>query len=166
MKTRITWLLLGIAIMLQAIPVRAQPPEEKKLAALSDIRRELACYCSCSLTVEDCLRSMRCSESTKLSEEVTTMFDAGKNKADILHDMVAKYSETILSAPTKKGFNLLAWILPFAMIGIGGIAAALVIRKWRSQSSPVTVRPSANTTSETADPYARQLEEELKKLAR
>ena len=166
MKSRTTWMLLGIAIMLQAMPVRAQTAEEKKLAELSDIRRELACYCSCSLTVEDCLRSMRCSESAKLSEEVMTMFDAGKNKADILHAMVAKYSETILSAPTKKGFNLAAWILPFAMIGIGGIAAAMVIRKWRSQSSPVTVLPSANVTSETADPYARQVEDELKKLAR
>ncbi len=166
MKSRTTLMLLSLTIILQAMPMRAQTPEEKKLSELSDIRRELACYCSCSLTVEDCLRSMRCSESAKLSEEVTAMFDDGKNKADILHAMVAKYSETILSAPTKKGFNLAAWILPFAMIGIGGIAAAMVIKKWRSQSSPVSVRPAANVNSDTTDPYLRQVEEELKKLER
>jgi cytochrome c-type biogenesis protein CcmH len=155
---------------MMASAAAAQTAEEKKLAALSDIRRELACYCSCSLTVEDCLRSMRCSESAKLSEEVKTMFDAGKKKADILQAMVAKYSETILSAPTKKGFNLAAWILPFAAIGLGGIIAAIVIKKWRSQTTPSALagaRPVANSaTSETADPYLRQVEEELKKLER
>lgn len=162
-------MLFGILVMLQTISARAQTAEEKKLEALADIRRELACYCGCSLTVEDCQRSMRCSESAKLSQEVKSLYAAGKTKTEILQAMVAQYSETILSSPTKKGFNLAAWILPFAAIGIGGIAAAMVIKKWRSQTRPLATaaaEAAATTSASTNDPYASQVEEELKKLER
>ena len=37
----------------------------------------------------------------------------------------SKYGEKILSAPTTQGFNLLAWIMPFAAILAGGALVAL-----------------------------------------
>lgn len=173
MKLNNRWLRTGILAVLWAATVIAQTAEgqtaeEKKLAALSDIRRELACYCSCSLTVEDCLRSMRCSESATLSQQVIELSKSGKSKPEIIQAMVASYGETILSAPTKKGFNLAAWILPFVALGIGGIAAVLVVKKWRTQTSGETV-VAQNTTAvpqggAAGDPYDEKVEEELKQL--
>lgn len=142
--------------------------QEKTLAAISDIRRQLACYCGCSLTVEDCLRSMRCSDSAKLSQQVIDFLNSGKSKPEILQAMVASYGETILSAPTKKGFNLAAWILPFVMLGVGGVAAVKVIRKWRQQSSAGEVVSQEAATvahaGSASDPYGDKVEEELRLL--
>jgi len=171
MKPRILWTVLGLFLVAQTAFPFMQSVEDKNLEALADIRRGLACYCGCSLTVEDCLRSMRCSESAKLSSEVKALFDAGKTKPEILQAMVAQYSESILSAPTKQGFNLTAWILPFAAIGCGAIAAVMMIKKWRSQTAPVptsaasvSVAPTSTTAETTVDSYSRQVEEELKRL--
>jgi len=171
MKTRMLWTVFGLFVVAQTALAFMQSAEDKELEARADVRRELACYCGCSLTVEDCLRSMRCSESAKLSAEIKALFDAGKTKPEILQAMVAQYSESILSAPTKQGFNLTAWILPFAAIGFGAIAAGMMIKKWRSQTAPVPASASSasivatSTTAETTgDSYSRQVEEELKRL--
>jgi cytochrome c-type biogenesis protein CcmH len=172
MKSKVLSVLIAAFTILSAthgmMPsiAAAQSSEEKKLEALADIRRELACYCGCSLTVEDCLRSMRCSESAKLSQQVIDFTAAGKNKAEIIQAMVASYGETILSAPTKKGFNLMAWILPFAALGIGGAIAVVVVKRWNSKKPPlIDVASRASTENQALlDPYAQKVEEELKQL--
>ena len=45
----------------------------------------------------------------------------GKSKPEVLQAMVAQYGERILAAPTKEGFNLTAWIIPFVMLVAGGL---------------------------------------------
>jgi cytochrome c-type biogenesis protein CcmH len=142
------------------------PMDEKKLVELSEIRRELACYCGCSLTVEDCLRSMRCSESAKLSRQVIDLSNTGKSKPEIIQAMLASYGETILSAPTKKGFNLAAWILPFAALGIGGLIVIIVVKMWAGQGKPAGAPAASAKPAAPAepDPYSLRIEEELKRL--
>lgn len=150
------------------LPATDAASQEQKLEALSDIRRQLACYCGCSLTVEDCLRSMRCDESASLSKRVIELAQSGKSKPEILKAMVASYGETILSAPTKEGFNLAAWILPVVMLGIGGFAAVRVIKKWRAQSSEAEAEAAEGTPAAheqvAGDPYDDRVEDELKLL--
>jgi len=170
MKSVILWLFVALLLDTAGVGTVQQLSDEKKLEALSDIRRELACYCGCSLTVEDCLRSMRCSESSKLSEQVIEYDKAGKTKAEIIQAMVATYGETILSAPTKKGLNLAAWVLPFLALGVGGVVALVVVRKWRSQSGSMG-GAAARAATEAAsganvDPYMQKVEDELKQLER
>ena len=42
---------------------------------------------------------------------------AGKDKPEVLSVLLAgKYGEKILSAPTTTGFNLVAWVTPFAVV--------------------------------------------------
>jgi len=177
MRLQITrTLFIGMMAVLWPLPIfsqiaegqatEGQIAEEKKLEALSEIRRELACYCGCSLTVEDCLRSMRCSESAKLSRQVIEMSNAGKSKPEIIQAMVTSYGETILSAPTKKGFNLAAWLLPPLALGIGGLIVIIVVIKWISQTRPVASPNDAavHQDQREKDPYARKVEQELKRL--
>ncbi|MBI3990204.1 MAG: cytochrome c-type biogenesis protein CcmH [candidate division NC10 bacterium] len=54
----------------------------------------------------------------------------GESEEQVKAYFVQKYGEWVLLAPPKKGFNLLAWTLPFLAIlgGLGGIILAL--RKW------------------------------------
>ena len=44
--------------------------------------------------------------------------------------MMDTYGETLLAAPTKKGFNLTAWVTPFLAILVGGCLVVLTLIRW------------------------------------
>ncbi len=43
---------------------------------------------------------------------------------------VAKYGATVLAAPTTQGFDLVAWIAPFAVFAAALLGTILLIRRW------------------------------------
>jgi cytochrome c-type biogenesis protein CcmH len=89
--------------------------------------------------------------------------EQGQSKGEILQFFVERYGETILAAPVKSGFSLIAWLAPVTVIIAGGIVIWLAIRKWvkgekESFPEPVTSLPDSTYDEE----YRRQLEKELK----
>jgi cytochrome c-type biogenesis protein CcmH len=55
---------------------------------------------------------------------------AGESPAQIEAYFVARYGEWILLEPTKKGLNILLYVLPFVLV-FGGVALVVVlVRKW------------------------------------
>jgi cytochrome c-type biogenesis protein CcmH/NrfF len=83
-----------------------------------------------------------------------------KSEREILQAYVAEYGERILAKPTKQGFNLLAWILPFAALLIGGwILWQFLHRHAEPAKAPVTA-------TDPNDPYAQRMERELDEFDR
>ena len=153
----------SIVLLFLSAPVLAQTSADSAgvdVTALSAIRRELACYCGCGMTVQDCLGGMVCSESRALSKEVAQFMQQGKNETQILQAMAAKHGERILSAPTKQGFNLMAWVVPFIMLAAGGAVVAVVVKRWRRQSHPPA--PVVNAEITGVDAYGSRFEEEFR----
>ncbi|AXC11670.1 hypothetical protein ACPOL_2346 [Acidisarcina polymorpha] len=74
--------------------------------------------------------------------------DKGDNDSLIFQSFVQKYGPTVLAAPGGTGFNIVAWIMPFAvlLLGIGG--TAMLIRRWRLRSVPM---PLPSTVSRFGD---------------
>jgi cytochrome c-type biogenesis protein CcmH len=136
-----------------------QPPEQRVLQ--TEIQNGLACFCGCGMTIQGCL-GMTCSESRAISKQVATMLEGGKTKAVVLQAMVAQYGERILAAPTKTGFNLTAWILPFVALVAGGFIVAKVIANWKRQS-PAS-RTQNSEQQRPSDPYQERLERELREF--
>ncbi|MDZ7362663.1 MAG: cytochrome c-type biogenesis protein CcmH [candidate division KSB1 bacterium] len=131
----------------------------------TEIQNGLACYCGCGMTIQGCLGGMTCSESRTVSKQVATLLQNGKGKAEVLQAMVAQYGEKILAAPTKEGFNLTAWILPFVALAVGGLIVARIISHWKQQTPQKmpAAAPVANPEEKTAlDPYQERLERELR----
>ena len=54
---------------------------------------------------------------------------AGDTKSEITSKLVAQFGEQVLAAPPKKGFNLVAWLLPIIGVVVG--AAVLGALAWR-----------------------------------
>jgi cytochrome c-type biogenesis protein CcmH len=54
---------------------------------------------------------------------------AGESKSQIEDRLVAKFGEQVLAAPPKKGFNLLAWLLP--LVGLAIAVPTLGYAAWR-----------------------------------
>jgi cytochrome c-type biogenesis protein CcmH len=129
------------------------------------VESELTCQCGCGLTVHSC-NHLSCSSGEPLKLEVSGQIATGKNLAEVLTHFEDKYGEVILSAPTQRGFNLVAWITPFVMIGLGGIGIALMLRGWRRGGDGDGGGSDAGEAV-TTDPGLRaRLEEELEKFDR
>ena len=106
---------VGIAVIFSVLLFVFKPAHP---AALSEIEKGLMCYCGCAGMV---LSSCQCATAEKMRANIQSKLDQGVPPERIIQDYVAMYGEKILSAPTKRGFNLTAWIAPFV-----GVAAGLV----------------------------------------
>lgn len=111
-----------------------------KNATQSEIEESLTCQCGCGLTVHSC-NHVQCPSGIPLKEEIASQLAAGKGREEILTYFSTKYGEKILSAPTTTGFNLVAWVMPFAMVLIAGAVIVVVSRRWRRPAAPVPTPP-------------------------
>lgn len=131
------------------------------------VESELTCQCGCGLTVHSC-NHLSCSSGEPLKEEIASQIATGKTLPSILSHFENKYGEVILSSPTKRGFNLVAWTIPFVLFGIGAGCVFLVLRRWRRESLGSEEEAASDSyDSVTTDPGLRsRLEEELEKFDR
>jgi len=82
-------------------------------ATQSDLEEGLTCQCGCGLTVHAC-NHLQCPSGIPLKQEIASQLALGKTREEILSYFSGKYGEKILSAPTTTGFNIVAWVMPFA----------------------------------------------------
>lgn len=118
------------------------PMRSTRAAALSgqEIAEGLTCQCGCGLTVANC-NHPNCSFSVPMRERIDTMLVHGMGRAEIIAYFRRQYGEKILSAPTTRGFNLLAWTMPFVALLVGGGLVVLMMGRWRGSPRPAPQSP-------------------------
>jgi cytochrome c-type biogenesis protein CcmF len=132
----------------------ARTPFEKQM------QHEITCTCGCGhIAIAEC-RKDPCGTSDKLRGELATLIDQGKNHDQIVQWFVASYgSEEMLGAPLDKGFNRLAWFLPWALGAGGAVMVGFAAVKWSKRA------PDDDATASTADPALdERLDDELRNL--
>jgi cytochrome c-type biogenesis protein CcmH len=102
-------------------------------ATVDDVSQGLTCQCGCGLTVANC-NHPECSFSVPMRGEIQGMIDKGMDRPAIIAIYRTKYGEKILSAPTTEGFNLLAWVMPFFAVAVGGGLIVMVLGRWRTST--------------------------------
>ncbi len=123
---------------------------------LERVLKGLMCRCGCNLTVYACEGTMTCDVAAKMRADAEEKLALEMGPSEVLEAFAADYGEQVLAAPTKKGFNLTAWVLPFVALGVGGLVVAYALRTWRSR------RPEQDEEPPPADPrYVAAVEEEL-----
>jgi cytochrome c-type biogenesis protein CcmH/NrfF len=111
-------------------------------ATQQEIEESLTCQCGCGLTVHSC-DHLQCGSGEPMKEEIARRLAAGEDKATILGAFRDRYGEKVLSSPTFRGFNWLAWITPFAVVLAGGLGVTLLIRRWaRAAPLPAGAGPA------------------------
>ncbi|MEE8553744.1 MAG: cytochrome c-type biogenesis protein CcmH [Desulfobacterales bacterium] len=116
-----------------------------------EITQSLTCTCGCNMLVSACEGSMECTPAKEITDQVTQMIETGQSKEDIIQYFVSTKGERILAAPTKKGFNLTAWILPFLAIILGAGGIYIFIDK--------CLAPRENTDDESENSDKKQVHE-------
>ena len=129
-------------------------------ATQSEIEEALTCQCGCGLTVHAC-NHLNCPSGIPLKQEIADELRQGLTRVEVLDHFRLKYGEKILSAPTTTGFNLVAWVTPFAAVLIALLVIILVSRRWR-RSAPAAVAPAAAVSNADAKQRA-VLEAELRR---
>ncbi len=149
----------GIALLVALatlFPIRADA------ATRSDVSKQLVCQCGCTQILNSCNHTS-CMVRDVMNTVISQQLSEGQSEGQIMQFFADRYGEQVLAAPPKRGFNLIAWLLPFAALLAGGGAIYFAIRKWvrRDGQPPVSVSAEADEDDE----YQRQLEKELEEFA-
>ncbi|BAS29252.1 cytochrome c-type biogenesis protein [Limnochorda pilosa] len=149
---RTVMLVAAILYALAGGMVQAEAPDAR--AEVRALEAALICQCGCGMVVKDC----ECSWAVGAREDFAARLGEGQTRDQILADYVAAYGETVLAAPTKQGFNLTAWILPFAAVMAGATLLVLLVRRW---ARPVLREEAAGPAAGLSDTERRLLEQRL-----
>jgi cytochrome c-type biogenesis protein CcmH len=96
------------------------------------LEKHLKCQCGCPMDIYLCRTTdFACPLSPMVHADVEALIAGGYSETEIRDAFVAAYGERVLTAPKAEGFNLLAYIAPFAVFGVGAGLAAWLIRQWR-----------------------------------
>jgi cytochrome c-type biogenesis protein CcmH len=128
--------------------------------SLQEVAEALTCQCGCGLTVANC-NHPQCEFSVPLRQQIETMISQGTGREQIIGFFRAKYGEKILSAPTSEGFNLLAWIMPFAAVFAGCFIIIGAIFRWRA-NQVMDERALGNAVTADDPEVRKRLEEEIR----
>jgi Cytochrome C biogenesis protein len=128
---------LGMIIMVSAAtPARAQEtPRGKALG------KRVLCMCGgCEDSAGLCNHpggtfSGPCETARGMQKDLDAHVTRGESDDQILQAMVEQYGPTVLVEPPKKGFDLLAWIMPIAVPLVALVLVWEVVRRWRHKAT-------------------------------
>jgi cytochrome c-type biogenesis protein CcmH len=138
------------------LPPRANATPQVSLDRRDDLEKHLKCQCGCPLDIYTCRTTdFACPVSPRVHADIQTLIAGGYTDTEIREAFIAVYGERVLTAPTPQGFNLLAYVAPFAAITVFGAFAAWVIHRWRREPVPdaevhARIPQSAGTPEEIA----------------
>lgn len=96
---------------------------------VQNLDHRLMCTCGCAELLGEC-NHVGCTESTQELSELRADIAGGMTDQQIFNSFVAKYGATVLAAPPARGFDLVAWIAPFAVFLAALLGTILLIRRW------------------------------------
>ena len=93
---------------------------------------KLMCTCGCAEILLEC-NHMGCPDSPGLITALNAHLQGTESDHDILTWFADKYGPTVLAAPIRGGFDLVAWIVPFAVVALGIVGIFWLLRHWRDR---------------------------------
>lgn len=151
-KNRYHILLVAISFVFLGTPI-AFP------STVGEIAQALTCTCGCNMLVSACEGTMECGAAEDIKNQIMEKLNSGMSKDEVLSFFVNRYGERILSSPTPRGFNLTAWILPFAAVIFGIGTVYVLLKSWTTRKRPGYEQASFKEEDEV---YLEKIEEELR----
>lgn len=145
--------MLRRLIIVALVALLALPAVASALS-VSEVARDLRCpTCNAPLDVSNAPAAI------DMKRFIAQRIDAGWDKQRIIDALVADFGEGVLSTPPKRGFNLVAWLVPLGVLLLGIVAVPLITRAWaRRRADTATDGP------ELSPEDAARVEQELRRL--
>lgn len=140
----------GMVVAVLALALAAPALASERHPTLGELEGEVMCpTCKTTLDMSDAPIANR------IRAFISARIVAGDTKSEIKSKLVAQFGPAILAEPSKKGFNLLAWVLPFLALGIGAVALGWLAWRWSRRATPPAAEPALGPELE------RRVDEEL-----
>ena len=140
-----------------------RPPKPGATPLLSNAQRDdlehrIRYQCDCTLDVFTYRTTdFSCQVSPAMHRDIMGLVEGGYSAQEIIDAFVETYGERARMAPTKSGFNLLAWFAPGVAVLLGGAGILMVLRRWNAEKAELAAaRPSPGASvGATSDELAR-----------
>jgi len=150
-------LLTSLLIIISRGDVAAQENsvvDEITMDQINIVASELWCPLCSGVRLDSC--ELKACEQMK--EEIAIQLADGKDTEFIKAYFLDQYGPQILGEPPREGFHWLAWITPFALLGISGV---ILILRWRS--TPIKETEPTPIVTQPDDSYGEILDQELRR---
>jgi cytochrome c-type biogenesis protein CcmH len=101
----------------------------------TEIGHKMMCICGCNQILLEC-NHVGCPASDGMRNELMAAVSRGESDSLVEQSFVQKYGPTVLAAPTTKGFDSTAYIVPPVVLILGFGLIVLVIRSWKNRPAP------------------------------
>ncbi len=138
---------------LSSSPARAAASK----VSFTQLENELMCVA--------CHESLAVAQSPEAFSErqyIRDLIAQGESAGEIKRNMVEQYGQAVLAVPPAHGFNLVVYVLPPVLVGIGILGLVLTVPKWRRRAR----QTGPDTAAAPLDPDdVRRLNEDLGRYA-
>lgn len=97
---------------------------------------EFICMCGCNQTLIGC-NHLNCPYRGPMTQQLTAAVDRGDSDKAITQFFVQTYGTLVLAAPTNRGFDRVAWIMPYLALLVGVTLVVLIVWWWRKRPAPI-----------------------------
>jgi cytochrome c-type biogenesis protein CcmH len=118
----------------------------------ADLEAEIVCP-TCKTTLDQSSSPIATRMKTYIRERIA----AGDSAAEIKGELVDQFGPAVLAEPPKRGFDLLAWLLPLGALAVGAVVVGALAWTW-SRRPDVALEPETDALDPDLD---RRLDEEL-----
>ena len=105
-------------------------------ARFQNLGGKIMCSCGCAQMLLKC-NHVGCPNSDQMIRELRANVARTKDDEAVLNWFRTKWGVTAVVEPSTHGFELLAWILPAAGLGLGLLLVVVLIRNWKMRPAPV-----------------------------
>jgi cytochrome c-type biogenesis protein CcmH/NrfF len=154
-SSRFTFWMRSVQALALAVAVCFSIGASNSGSRFYDLSHRLMCTCGCAQLLGEC-NHVGCTESGHERDELSAAIGAGQTDQQILASFAAKYGATVLAAPPTKGFDLVAWIAPFAVFGAALLGTILLVRRWSIGKTQAVAVPESPATLAIKDKIRRE----------
>ena len=134
-KTKLASYRRATQIILLCTAVLALVGAGDPATRFNEIGHQMMCICGCNQILLEC-NHVGCPASDGMRNELQAAVSRGDSDSLVEQSFVQKYGPTVLAAPTAKGFDRAAYIIPFAALFFGFGLVVLVILAWKNRPAP------------------------------
>jgi len=146
-----------VGALLASLGLASSAAASEQSPTLPELERELICP-----TCHESLAASSSPIADRMRAFIRARIAAGDTKSEIKAKLVDQFGESVLAAPPRSGFNLLAWALPLAGIAVAaGVVGVLAYRWTRSRREEIRRDASANGRLRLDPELERRVDEEL-----
>jgi len=142
----------GAAALSLALAAPAPAGASERHPSLAELEGEVMCP-TCHTTLDESNSAI----AQQIKAFIRVRIAQGKTKSQIESQLVDNFGPSILAAPPKRGWDLLAWVLPLGGLGLGAIVLGILAWRWTRDRD----RPAPGGGAKLDPDVERRLDAEL-----